>query len=519
MNREKTRTFLSFLNVFSGVLNRVLVAGIKLASKIVFLRYLSEELYGVSGLFSNVLGLLALAELGLGTAITFSLYRPLAEKDEEKTAVLMAFYRRAYRTISLVILLLGLALMPFLPYFINGETGIDHLWLIYLLFLANMVIEYLFSYKRTIATASQEAYRLAPFTTGFEFAVAAAQIAVIVAFHAAPWCYFLYLSVQTVLIFVENLVINRYLDRKYPVLKKIPAHAALPDAEKKTIFTNVRALIFHKIGGVVVAGTDNLLISKLIDLVTVGHYLNYSSLITTVSGVVYLFVGNTTASFGNLIVTETPDRRRETFHELLLFYSALYSVGTACFFNLFTPFITLAYGERFLLPRAVVILVVTANFYLLGQTYVLDVVKSAAGLYDRDKWVPLAQAALNLGVSIWLGKTIGLAGIFIGTLVSTLLPLIAKPVIVYRQVFDASPAVYFGKFFYEAAVAAALCAGSAGLCRLFPDALSLPARLAVNLFVSVIAGGGLFLLCHLKSRYLPALFRRFGSLLKKGGGA
>lgn len=513
MTGNRSRTRLSLLNILSGFANRFLVSILKLLGRVIFFRFLSAELYGVSGLFGNVLGLLSLAELGVGNAITFSLYSPIAEGNEEKIRSLMAFYKKAYRIIALSVLGLGLALLPFLPSLTNGGENIDHFYLIYLLFLANTVIEYLFSYKRTLANAAQESYRLVPFTTGFEAALCLVQIGIIFLFHKSPYCFLIYLSAQTLSIFFQNLVINSYLDKKYPLLRTLSRAPALEQEEKSGIFVNVRALMMHKFGGVVVSSTDNLLISKLVDLVTVGLYSNYSALITSVSGIVYLFVGNTTSSFGNLIAAESPKKRQKVFFEMQFFSRALYGFSAAFLLNLFRPFISFAYGEEFCLSFSVVALIV-ANYYLLGMTYVLDVVKSAAGLYDKDKFVPLLQSAVNLAVSIVLGKILGLAGIFIGTLVSTLVPLISKPVVVFPAVFASSPFSYFKPLFFGIGETALMCLLPYGISLLLPQTSPL-GDLAVSFFITAAVAGGIFLAFNFRNPHLPALFHRVKHLLKR----
>ncbi len=513
MTNNRSRTRLSFLNILSGFANRFLVSILKLLGRVVFFRFLSAELYGVSGLFSNVLGLLSLAELGVGTAITFSLYAPIAEENEDKILSLMAFYKKAYRIIAASVLGLGLILLPFLPSLTNGWESVDHFYLIFLLFLANTVIEYLFSYKRTLANAAQEGYRLVPFTTGFEAGLCLLQIAIIFLFYKNPYCFLIYLAAQTLSIFLQNIVINAYLDKKYPLLKKLSQAKPLEKGEKNNIFINVRALMMHKFGGVVVASTDNLLISKLVSLVTVGLYSNYSSLITTISGIVYLFVGNTTSSFGNLIAAESPKKREEVFFEMQFFSQALYGFSAAFLFNMFQPFISFAYGKEFCLSLFVVALIV-ANYYLLGMTYVLDVVKSAAGLYDKDKYVPLLQSAVNLAVSIVLGRILGLAGVFIGTLVSTLVPLIAKPVVVFPDVFCSSPLSYFKFFLSGSVVTLLMCLCPYGVLSLLPETAPLAALIS-GFLVTALMSMGIFMIFNLRSPYLPALFARVKNLLKR----
>lgn len=508
-----SRTKLSALNLLSGIVNRCVTVVLRLFGRIVFFRYLSAELYGLSGLFSNVLGLLSLAELGIGTAITYSLYKPLAEKDEEKIASLMAFFKKAYVCIASTVAAVGLALIPILPHLIRGGHGIDHFYGIYLIFLAGLVIEYLFSYKRTLAHAAQEGFRLTPFLTAGDALICLGQISAVFFLHENPYCFLIWLGIQNVGLLLQNFVINRYLDRIYPVLRKKEAKP-LEKAEKNALFVNVKALMYHKIGGVAVSGTDNLLISRLVDLVSVGIYSNYASMVTAVSGVVYLFVGSTTASFGNLIAKEEPPKRLEVFREMQFFCHALYGFGTAFMLTLFQPFISLAYGGEYTLSAPVVFLVVVSNFYLLGITYIMDVVKSASGLYDQDKWVPLVQAGTNLFVSILLGMKIGLAGIFVGTFVSTLVPLVAKPVIVYPRVFGVKAKEYFTALFYQMAVTAAMCGASLLFSSLLPTLSPFP-LLICRFFVTMIATLAVFFAMNFRSPHLPALLGRVKSLFAR----
>ena len=175
---------------------------------------------------------------------------------------------------------------------------------------------------------------------------------------------------------------------------------------------------------------------------------------------------------------------------------------------------TKTYGESSLLSFPVVVLVVISNFYLLGLTYALDVVKSAAGLYDQDKWVPLVQSVVNLGVSIFFGMKIGLGGIFLGTLVSTFIPLVAKPFIIYKNVFHSSPRAYFLNQLFEMIVAAALSLASILICGL----VNLPSpllQLLFNLVVTAPVSLGVFLVFHLHSPHLPSLFARVRSLIRR----
>ena len=515
MQNNTSRTVLTARNIGMNVASRGVVSLLKLVTRIIFVHYLSENLLGVNGLFADVLGMLALAELGVGSAIQYALYRPLAEKNEAKIRSLMLFYRKAYRVISGIVLALGLLLLPFLPLLVKEHASIPYFYGIYGLFLFNLAFEYFFSFRRVLAQASQNAYVLVPFTTAFQGLTALLQIGAVVLFSEKEYCYLIYVAVQSVVLIAEDITVNRYLEHRYPLLHHLNAAEKLPETEKTHIFRQVKALLLHKIGGYAVGRTDTLIISILIDLVVVGHFTNYSTLIVTVAGVAYLFVEHTTASFGNLFATSEPEKCRAVFEEMLVFDYFLYGVGSVFFITLFSPFIELAYGAKFLLPMPTVVLLVLADYYSIGMIQVFAAAKSAAGLYKPDRFVPLVQAALNLGVSILLGHFIGLPGIFIGTLVSSIPPFIVKPYLLYKRVFHTSPAPFFRRFALETLYIAFFGVVSylipAFLWQPENPVLRLIYRFAVTLIVSV----GSFWLLHRKDESTQKLLRRVANLLRR----
>ena len=257
------RTINSLKNVLGNFANNLLLNLLRFISRIIFVKVLSDVYLGVNGLLSNVLGLLALSELGISTAISYSLYKPLADKETSKIKVLMRFYQKAYRIIALIILVLGLILIPFLPWFIKDTSGIDNLTFIYLIFLGNMVITYLFSYKRTLITADQHNYKIMPMIMLSNFLLTIFQITVLLIFKD----YIIYLLVQSVFVVIENLLVNHVINKEYPYLKE-KALEKLPKEEFKTIATNVKALMYHKAGSYVLSASDNIIISKFIGKTT-----------------------------------------------------------------------------------------------------------------------------------------------------------------------------------------------------------------------------------------------------------
>lgn len=503
------RTMNSIKNIISNLMNNVLLNILRFVSRIIFVKQIGELYLGVNGLLSNVLGLLALSELGIGTAINYSLYKPLADKDEKKVKSLMQFYQKTYRYISLFIFVMGIILMFFLPYLIKDTEGIENLSLIYLIFLMNMVIGYLFSYKRTLIIADQKNYKIMPIIMLFNFLTTVLQIIVLLIFKN----YIIYLLVQSICILLENIFVNRYINKEYPYIKNLKDSVSIEKQELKNIQTNVKALMYHKIGTYAVSSTDNLIISKFIGIVSVGIYSNYCLLLNTVSSVIYLFINNVISSFGNLIVEEKPEKRLQVFNEMYFIYFVLYAISTVCFMNLLNPFIEIAFGEKFLLDLPTVYLI-SFNFYLAGMMNVLDLVKSAAGIYDKDKFVPLVQAFVNIVFSIILAIQIGLIGVFIGTLLSSLVPLIIKPFIIYKDIFETNVKGYFKEFGCHFILLVISILLSMVILYFIPISNGI-LNIVIRLLISVLVPGIILFICYRKSKEFQSFLNRGKFILNR----
>lgn len=502
------RTLNSLKNTFGNLLNSLILNLLRFVSRIVFVKVLSEVYLGVNGLLSNVLGLLALAELGIGTAISYSLYKPLSLNDDKKCMVLMKFYRKAYRIIAIVVLALGLVLLPFLPWFIKDTNGIENLSIIYLIFLGNMVITYLFSYKRTLITADQKNYKITPFLVFFNFLTTILQIIVLLLFKN----YILYLLVQTVCIILENVTVNGYIDKHYPYLKDIKNAGKLNDNELGEIKTNIKALMLHRVGGYVLTATDNIVISKFIGIVTVGIYSNYVLIYNALHNFIYTFVSNVTASFGNLIAEGNKEKRYKVFGELDFIAFCLYGVSAICLLFVLNPFIGFVFGPKFVLPLHVVLLIIV-NYYIVGVNQVSIMVQSAAGVYKYDKFIPLLEAFINLTISVILANYIGISGVLIGTLVSYMLPLIIKPLVVFKYVLEKNVSVYFKTFIKQFII---LCI-SGGIVFVLTSVTfnSLIVQIVYNLIVSLCVPTILIILIFGRTEEFISMKGRLVFLLSK----
>lgn len=437
-------------NIAWGYMAQVVSLVIKFVSRTVFIHTLGEAYLGVNGLFTSVLGLLSFTELGIGTAMNFSLYKPIAENDREKIKSLMQFYKVAYCVIAAVIFGLGMCLLPFLNYIIKDPGNIGNIYVYYILYLIDISFSYLVTYKYSLPNAEQKSYIMSNVNMVWSFLTTMAQIIVLIIFKN-----FLFYLVTSVCVGILSKAFNAiYLNRKYPILNE-PAEK-LSKEELTPIKKNVLALIVHKFGDVCVNQTDNILISTFISISVVGHLSNYNMLITSVGAFVSIIFSSALASFGNLIASSTPEYEYKIFNVYRFVGFCLYGFCSIAFYILLTPFIILWAGEDWILPEAAVFFI-CLEYYCKGHRVCLNHFKTAAGIFNQDKWVAFGQAVINLVVSIIMVKLIGLPGIFIGTVVSGLFNTAVKPRIVFREVLKLNPILYYKDSFKYIIVAAVAC--------------------------------------------------------------
>lgn len=472
---QNSRTTNVMRNVIGGVGGQVFTSILQFICRTVFISLLGATYLGVNGLFSNILSMLSLAELGIGPAIVFSMYKPIADNDEIHISKLMNFYKIAYRAVALIVLIIGVSLTPFLDFFIKDTNGLENLRVIYLLILCNTVTSYLYTYKASMLNADQKAYIGVIIRNIFSVIQNVAQIIVL-------WVtgnFILYLLVQIATTILGNLALSKYVDKKYPFLLTY-SKVRIDKAERVLIMQKVKGMMMHKIGGFVLNSTDNLVISKYVSVIAVGIYSNYLMIITMIKAYLTQITGSVTASVGNLIASESKEKVHQVFESMQLVYFWLYTVCLTCFYVVFQPFITLWIGEDFLLSK-VVLLVVLINFYLNGFQDCVNTFVNATGLFWETRHKPIFECIINLGVSIILAWKIGLIGVFIGTLISFVLTFWINPIILYRKYFQKSAVHYFVHFVGYLTLAILM---AVSLDEIMNKILTIP--LAMNVIVRIV---------------------------------
>jgi len=421
-NSLKNAVIAVIMNIFTIVMGFV--------SQKIFVITLGKEYLGLNGLFSNVLSILAVVELGFGSAIIYHLYKPVAQNDRKMIKVLMKFYQKIYRIIAFIIFILGLVVMPFLKNII-GEISIkESIYVLFFLALIDIVVSYLLTYKRSILYANQKNYVTNIVHIGYIVFMNIFEIILLLLTHN----YFIYLLTKIIFRFLENVIISILANKMYPfILEK--NEDELDDEVKKDIFQKVKGLLFHKIGGSLVLGTDNIIISKFIGVVSVGLYSNYNLIINAVSTLFSQIFTSITSVVGNLLIENDSKKSYNIFSKMLFLNSWMYSWAGTCILCLMQPFISLWMGKDYLLPYSVLIVLVI-NFYIQGMKKTSNTFKEAAGIFYEDRFVPLIESAVNIIVSIILAKKFGLIGVFIGTFLSSMvLFLYSYPIFVYKRLF------------------------------------------------------------------------------------
>jgi len=440
---SESRTKKSARNAIFTLFSRIVTLILGFVSRIIFLRFLSTEYLGLNGLFSNILTMLSFAEMGIGNVIQYSLYKPILQNNTEKIKKLMRFYKYAYRIIAVAVAVIGVSLFPFMDYIIEGRPDIpESLAVIYFLFIANSAVSYLFSYKQTMLQADQNAYVVSVFNS--ITAIAQNVIHIVVLFLTGN--YIVYLISTIACTVLNNLLLARFVNKKYPYLKEKNVEK-LDRTEKKRIFKDIKALSVSKIAGVACNGTDNIIITKILGLSSVGLVSNYTLIINTLSGFLYSLLSGFTGSVGNLNAEDNIEKRKAIFDQLFMASYFLYGGICACIIILINGFV----GEVWLGKEYVVEIYTVIALVLIalqsGMNYTAYTFRTTLGYFNEVKYVYILTAIINIALSIWWGKWIGLAGVFYATIVSKLVTCeIADGYYAYKKGLEKSPYLYFVKY-------------------------------------------------------------------------
>ncbi len=399
-------------NIIVTVVTNIICFVFGYIGRMMLARYLSGEYLGVNGLFQDILSILSISELGIATAMSYALYKPVAENDTVHIAKLINLYRRMYTAVAAFIAAVGLVLVPFLPVLIKDYGQVPHLAWYYVLFLLQTVLSYCCYYKTAVLTAYQRQHVLSVYFCIGTLARYTLQIVVLWLTHN----FTLYVAVQVVTTFLPNLAGSKKAEKDYPFICENKRD--LPDKEERHgIYKNIGAMAMHKIGTVLVSNTDSLIMSSFLGLSIVGIFSNYRLIVNTLTKFVQSAVNSVSATVGNLGATEKAGKVYSAYQKTYFLCSLCYAYCCVMMWILFDDYILLGFGEEYLLPKIVCVLII-ADFYTKGMRTPTLCFRDAMGIFWYDRYKPVFEVIINLVTSIILVQKIGIAGIVVGTLIS-----------------------------------------------------------------------------------------------------
>lgn len=432
------RTKASAVNAITSSLSRVIELVFQIVSRRFVIQILGVEYLGINGFFANILFIFSIAEMGFSYALVQTMYKPMAEADNERLHAICRYFRSLYLKVIVVMVVAGVITMPLLPLLIADNQSIDDLYVIYLFFFSSFIIPYFVAYRRSLIVVAQKEYVVSIYSSIIRILQIVLQIALLFFFHN----YLLFISVQLLstcaisfIIYVKSSALFPFLKNKYsPTLDK---------QTKQTIVGNAKALFINNMSGILLTGTDNVIISSLLGLSWVGIYTNYTSITNALNGFINSSLQSITASIGDYA-----NQREESNLELLLrrvyfIEHAVVITACSCCFGLFNDFISLAYGSEFIASNSVLAFIVL-NFFLTLFRIPTLMVRNVLGIFRHDRYKGVAECIINLVLSIILVNKIGLVGVLIGTATSTILVTIwIEPYILYRDGFHRPVAGYW----------------------------------------------------------------------------
>ena len=424
-------------------MGRVFAILLNFAVRTIFIYCLNEAYLSVNGLYSNILTVLSLAELGFGSAMVYRMYAPVAVKDYQKTAALLQFYKKIYIIIGVVIFLLGLCVIPFMDYIIKDKPDISGLTLYYILFLVNTSISYWFSsYKASVLYADQKEYIKTNVQNTMAILQSGLQIVLLLLFRK----YLLYLLIQLAGNIFLNLYVAHLVDKRYPEIQTYQG-ASLSAEERVQIRKDTEALVLSRFGHVALNGTDNIIISAVVGVLWVGRLSNYTLICDSVTSVLCQITAAITGSLGNFFATEDKHAGYALFKKVEFLNFWLYGFSFIALVTLLDPFVQIWAGERFVLGLPISI-AIAINFFVAGYMNTLWVFRSTIGLFKQGKFRPILVAILNIVLSIFLGKLWGVFGVLFATFLSrAAISLWYDPLILHRYGFEVSCKPFFARYF------------------------------------------------------------------------
>lgn len=506
---ECGRTKNTLYNAAGGIIVRIISIITAFVTRTVFINVLGLQYAGVSGVFSDILVILSFAELGIGQAIVYALYKPIAEENNEKIAILMTTYKKIYSIIACIIFCVGMCLLPVLKFIINDVPDVaENIRLIYVLYLVNTSTSYLLIYKSTFLTAMQKDYLVSKFKSVFAVFRAIIECTILLLFKN----YILYLLISIIINIMQNYMIARVAEKEYPILK-VKSLQKLNMLERRNLFKDVRALALYKVSGTVLSGTDSVVTSTILGTSLVGILGNYNLIVNQVYSMIMQIFTATSASIGNLAITSTIQHQHRIFKQLNFFCFWVYCISATCLWTLLNMFMIMWQGKEFLFDSVVVAFLII-EFYMKGMLSPVSQFRTSNGLFVQGKYRPIIMAVINIFLSIIFANKIGIAGVILGTIVARVsTQLWYDAWLIYKEIFKCSALEYYKKYIKQGMITALSCMISRNIVLNIYETNNI-IQLILGLLVSIIISNCFVITCSYKEPEFKELVNIFLRVIK-----
>ncbi len=506
-----SRTSNVIKNSGASLLNRLVHTLIQFGMRTVFIYFLGNEYTGISGLFTDILQVLSLMELGLDTSMVYALFGPVARQDKKRICALMTFYRKAFTIIGVVVLCAGVLCVPFLQYIVKGVPNIrEDIRGIFLMYVVTTAFSYFLVYKTVLLRANQKSRIISNWTTIIYIAESIIEVILLFIFRA----FYAYLIVHLIATVARNLILSRKTDKLYPEYVAKTGETLSKEDTRKLI-RDLACLTVYSTAGVVIYSTDSIFISAFVGTVQVAIIGNFSLIINSVRHIVSQIVNAAKPSIGNLAATSDNDKQEAVFNRMnfLAFWVCCFTC--TCMFVLLNPFVGDIWFNESYKVSMLIIGVMTANYYIAVMVFPVESFRTANGLFVQGWMRPAIMAVLNIVLDYFWGKAWGILGIFAATTVSRLATQVwYDPWLVYRRVFKRPVCGYFVKYAVYAAVTALSCAAAYGLGLLLPATRPL-LGFVIRLIIACIVPNLLVVILYRKTEEFRYVKGMAGRLLKK----
>lgn len=488
-------------NSVVGIMSFMLITVATFASRRVFANLLGSEYLGLLGLFTDVLAMISLSEMGIFSISVFYLYKPLAENNYKELNRVLNFSKKMYNYISLIVLIIGLGTMFFIGKIAKGSIPINNVRWYFFLSVLNSAVSYLLYYKQTLLAADQKNFVISITHALCKLFAIGLQIMVLILFKS----FFGYLLVQIIITIVENVSCSYIVSRKYPYVNEKNSDK-LDNNTKNDIVKRTKAIFITRISGFIIYSTDNIIISSFINIAQVGVYGNYILVISMIKTFFSQIFTAFTSGFGNMIAKKEKEQAYRVFNASLFFAFCFSCISCTVIISLIQTFICLWLGREFLLSFSTVCLIIICLFNSLMDVPAISA-QNAAALHYKDEKVMFIQIFVNIILSLVLVNRIGVLGVVLANLISNMfLPTISKPYVVYKYIFKKSPSKYYKDYLKYECVALIVAVMTTIISRRFFYSISLLSLIEIGIVSIIFSCTTIFLLYRRTDEYKYCIY-------------